>query len=82
MRGEWRASEVVVAGLDLAAGLDAEGRIVAPAPVGGFNAGPIAIDRFSARGAATLHDAASGKTITLADLSMTGDVRSAASARG
>lgn len=82
MRGEWRASEVIVAGLDLAAGLDAEGRIVAPAPVGEFNAGPIAIDRFSARGAATLHDAASGKTITLADLSMTGEVRSAVSARG
>jgi large subunit ribosomal protein L24 len=82
MRGEWRASEVVIAGLDLAAGLDAEGRIVAPAPVGEFRAGPIAIDRFSARGTVTLHDAASRKTITLADLSMTGDVRSAASARG
>lgn len=82
LRGEWRASEVAIAGVDLAAGLDAGGRIEALAPAGEFRVGPVTIDRFSLTGSVSLHDAASGTAISLGNVAMSGDVRAAASLRG
>jgi large subunit ribosomal protein L24 len=82
LRGEWRASEVSIVGVDAAAGLDADGRIEAVAPAGEFRVGPVTIDRFSLTGGVDLHDAASGTAISLTNVAMSGDVRAAASLRG
>jgi large subunit ribosomal protein L24 len=80
MRGEWRASELSLQGLDLDFGLDRQGRVDWPASRGYFDFGSLAIDRLSLAGRAVLHDGASGGQLTLDDLKFSGDVRALAGA--
>ena len=80
MRGEWRATELTINGLALDLGLDASGRIDAPASTGKFSLGSLAIDRLNLTGRIALHDAASHGTVELNDIAFSGDVRSLAGA--
>ena len=80
MRGEWRATELTINGLALDLGLDASGRIDAPASTGKFGLGSLAIDRLNLTGRIALHDAATRGTIELNDIAFSGDVRALAGA--
>nr|WP_249123267.1 MULTISPECIES: AsmA-like C-terminal region-containing protein [unclassified Bradyrhizobium] len=83
LRGEWRATDLTVNGLDLALGLDARGQFVSPLGNGGASLAAVAVDRLSLTGRAALHDAASGATFVLDDIAFSGDVRPlAGAARG
>jgi large subunit ribosomal protein L24 len=78
MRGEWRATELSLQGLDLELGLDRQGRIDWPAARSSFDFGSLAIDRLNLAGRVVLHDGASGSRLTLDDLVFSGDVRALA----
>lgn len=78
MRGEWRASVLSLDGFALDLGLDRQGRVEWPVPVGRFNLGSLAIDRMDVAGRIALHDAASGATLRADDLAFSGDVRGVA----
>jgi large subunit ribosomal protein L24 len=83
MRGEWRATELTLSGLNLDFSLDKRGKIVWPLADSSLNLGSLTIDRLKLAGRASLHDTASGSTITLDDIAFNGDVRtSAGAARG
>lgn len=77
MRGEWRASEVHLAGPQISLGLDAAGHVQAPNIAVGFNPDGVTIDRLSIEdGMLTLTDAASGANVTLDRLWFNGEARS------
>lgn len=78
MRGEWRASELSLQGLDLDFGLNRQGRIDWPASRSSFDFGSLAIDRLNLAGRVVLHDQTSGGRLTLDDLKFSGDVRALA----
>jgi uncharacterized protein involved in outer membrane biogenesis len=78
MRGEWRANELTIDGMALDLGLDRDGRIDWPASNGTFDPASLSIDRLNLTGRVALHDAASRKTLELADIAFSGDVRSLA----
>ena len=78
MRGQWRANELTIDGMALDLGLDRDGRIDWPATHGTFDPASLAIDRLNLTGRVALHDAASHKTLELADIAFAGDVRSLA----
>lgn len=78
MRGEWRATELSLQGLDLDFGLDRQGRVEWPASRSSFDFGSLAIDRLNLAGRVVLHDGASGGSLTLDDLAFSGDVRALA----
>ncbi|WP_458760081.1 AsmA family protein [Afipia sp. TerB] len=80
MRGEWRATELSLQGLDLNFGLDRQGRIDWPVSRSSFDFGSLAIDRLNLAGRIVLHDGASGGSLTLDDLKFSGDVRALAGA--
>lgn len=83
LRGEWRATELSLDGLNLDIGLDKQGRVDWPASKGNFNLGALAIDRLSLNGKIVLHDVASGAQAVLDNLTFQGDVRAlATSLRG
>ncbi|MEW6638924.1 MAG: AsmA-like C-terminal region-containing protein [Pseudomonadota bacterium] len=83
LRGEWRATDLTVNGLDLALGLDPRGQLVSPLGGGGASLAAVAIDRLNLTGRTALHDAASGATVVLDDIAFSGDVRAlAGAARG
>ncbi|MGO4714538.1 AsmA family protein [Bradyrhizobium sp. 2TAF24] len=83
LRGEWRATDLTINGLDLAVALDPRGQLVSPLGSGGANLAAVAIDRLSLTGRAALHDAASGAIVALDDIAFSGDVRAlAGAARG
>ncbi|HEX3858611.1 MAG TPA: AsmA family protein, partial [Pseudolabrys sp.] len=77
MRGEWRASDMALSGLDIKLGLDATGHVQAPNIALRFNADALSIDRLSITDSRiTLTDAASGANITLDSVSFNGEMRS------
>ncbi len=77
MRGEWRASELHLAGPQLTLGLDASGHLQAPNLAIGFNPDALTIDRLGIEdGTLTLADAASGGRVTLDHLRFNGEARS------
>lgn len=77
MRGDWRASELTLAGPQVRIGLDASGRVQAPALAVGFDADALSVDRLSIEdGNLTLSDASNGTTITFERLWFNGDARS------
>ncbi len=77
MRGEWRASEVHLAGPQISLGLDASGHVQAPNIAVGFNPDGLTIDRLSIEnGKVILIDAANGASVTLDRLWFNGEARS------
>jgi uncharacterized protein involved in outer membrane biogenesis len=77
MRGEWRASEVHLAGPQVSLGLDASGQVQAPNIAVGFNPDGLTIERLSIEdGKITLTDAANGASMSLDRLSFNGEARS------
>ncbi len=77
MRGEWRATELHLAGPRISLGLDAAGHVQAPIVAVGFNPDALAIDRLSIEdGKVTLTDAANGASVTLEGLWFNGEARS------
>jgi large subunit ribosomal protein L24 len=83
MRGEWRASELTLNGFSLDLGLDRKGRVQLPSTAGRSNLGSLTIDRMNVAGQIVLHDAASGGTLRIDDLTFSGDMRAiAGSMRG
>ena len=79
MRGEWRASELTLNGFSLDLGLDRQGRFQLPSTAGRSNLGALTIDRMNVAGQIVLHDAASGGTLRIDDLTFSGDMRAIAS---
>lgn len=79
MRGEWRASELTLNGFSLDLGLDRQGRFQLPSTAGRSNLGALTIDRMNVAGQIVLHDAASGGTLRIDDLTFSGDMRTVAS---
>jgi uncharacterized protein involved in outer membrane biogenesis len=77
LRGEWRATELQLAGPQINLGLDASGRIQAPSLAMGFDPDALAIERLSiADGHVSLTDAASGASVTLDRFKFNGEARS------
>jgi uncharacterized protein involved in outer membrane biogenesis len=77
MRGEFRANEVTVDGLEATLQLDRAGRIAAPVAGLGFDPDRIGIDRLAvSNGRIVLADAASGGRVALDNFNFSGEVRS------
>lgn len=77
LRGEWRASEMHLAGPQVTLGLDASGHVQAPNISVAFDPDALSIDRISIEdGKVTLTDAANGRRITLERLWFNGEARS------
>jgi uncharacterized protein involved in outer membrane biogenesis len=77
MRGEFRASEVTVDGLEATLQLDRAGRIAAPVAGLGFDPDRIGIDRLAvSNGRIVVADAASGGRFALDNFNFSGEVRS------
>lgn len=77
MRGEWRATEMHVAGPELHLGLDKAGRVQAPSIALKFDPDALSIDRLSIEdGTIVLGDAANGAGIILDKVWFNGEVRS------
>jgi uncharacterized protein involved in outer membrane biogenesis len=77
MRGDWRASELILTGPQVRIGLDASGHVQAPALAVGFDADALSVDKLSIEdGKVTLADASNSTTITLERLWFNGDARS------
>ena len=77
MRGEWRASELHLAGPQISLGLDASGHVQAPNIAVGFNPDGLTIERLSIEdGKITLTDAANGASMSLDRLWFNGEARS------
>ncbi len=77
MRGEFRANEVTVDGLEATLQLDRAGRIAAPVAGLGFDPDRIGIDRLAVSNSRiVLADAASGGRVALDNFNFSGEVRS------
>ncbi len=77
MRGEWRASDLHLAGPQISLGLDPSGRVQAPNIAVGFDPDALAIDRLTIEdGKVTIADASNGATVTLDRLWFNGEARS------
>jgi len=77
MRGDWRATELHLAGPQIRLGLDASGHVQAPNFAVGFDPDALTIDRLSIEdGKVILADAANGAGMTLDRLSFNGEARS------
>jgi large subunit ribosomal protein L24 len=77
MRGEWRASELTIAAPQVRIGLDASGRVQAPALAVGFDADALTVDRLAIEeGTVTFSDASNGATIKLERVWFNGDAKS------
>jgi large subunit ribosomal protein L24 len=77
MRGEWRASELTIAAPQVRLGLDASGRVQAPALAVGFDADALTVDRLAIQeGTVTFADASNGATIKLERVWFNGDAKS------
>ena len=79
MRGEWRASEMHLAGPQLSLGIDSGGKIQTPGLAVSFNPDALSIERLSIEdGKVTLTNAASGGNFVLDKLWFNGEARSLA----
>lgn len=77
MRGEWRASDITIAGPQIRLGLDAAGHVQAPGLAVGFDADALSVDRLSIiEGTVTLADAANGASLKLERVWFNGDAKS------
>jgi len=77
MRGDWRASEVRLDGPEFALGLDASGRLNAPALAAGVDLDAVSVERLEIiDGLASFVDAASGARLLLEKLEFRGELRS------
>ncbi|HEY5166806.1 MAG TPA: AsmA-like C-terminal region-containing protein [Pseudolabrys sp.] len=77
MRGEWRATEMHLAGPQINLGLDAFGHVQAPNIAVAFDPDGLTIDRLRIEdGKVTLTDAANGASVTLDGLWFNGEARS------
>jgi large subunit ribosomal protein L24 len=77
MRGEWRASELTIAAPQVRLGLDASGKVQAPALAVGFDADALTVDRLAIEeGTVTFSDASNGATIKLERVWFNGDAKS------
>ena len=77
MRGEWRATQMQLAGAQISLGLDASGHIRAPALAVAFKPDDLSVDRLSIEdGTITLTDAASSASVALKRVRFSGEVRS------
>jgi hypothetical protein len=77
MRGEFRANQVTIDGLDLTVGLDRFGNVEMPAASLGFDPDRLAIDRLTIEnGRIGFKDAASGARVAIDDVKLSGEVRS------
>lgn len=77
MRGEWRATELHIAGPQVTLGVDATGQVQAPDFSMAFNPDALTIERFSIEeGKISFVDAGSGGTVTLNRLWFNGEARS------
>lgn len=77
LRGEWRATEMHLAGPQVTLGLDASGHVQAPNISVAFDPDALSIDRLSVEdGKVTLTDAANGGSVTLERLWFNGEARS------
>lgn len=79
VRGEWRASDMRLAGVEVNVGLGPSGEINWPPATMGFDADALLVERLSVEDVrAVLTDAGSGKTTILENLWFNGDLRSLA----
>lgn len=79
MRGEWRASELHLAGPDFHLGFDSRGQLALPKLAAGFDPDKLSIERLNIEdGHAVLSDARNGSRLVLEKLWFNGDVRSLA----
>ena len=77
MRGEWRATEMRLAGPQVSLGLDASGRVRAPTLAVSFRPDDLSINRLRIDdGTITLTNAANNGSITFGRVSFNGEVRS------
>lgn len=77
MRGEWRATDMQLAGPQLTLALDPSGKVQAPAVAVAFDPDALAIERLSiSEGKLTLADTANGASITLDKFWFNGEARS------
>jgi uncharacterized protein involved in outer membrane biogenesis len=77
VRGEWRVSDARLEGPELAAGLDASGRLAWPVSKLAFDPELVSIERLKIRdGRAVFTDAASGSRLVLDKLEFNGELRS------
>ncbi|MEP7030186.1 MAG: AsmA family protein, partial [Pseudolabrys sp.] len=77
MRGDWRATELHLAGPQVSLGLDASGHVQAPSIAVGFNPDGLAIERLSIEdGKVTFTDAANGAAMTFERIWFNGEARS------
>lgn len=77
MRGDWRATELHVAGPQISVGLDASGRVQVPNISVSFNPDALTVERLSIEnGKVSFSDPASGATMTLDRLWFNGEARS------
>jgi len=77
LRGEWRATEMHLAGPQFNLGLDASGHVQVPNIAVAFDPDGLTIDRLSIEdGKLTLTDAANGASVTLDGLWFNGEARS------
>ncbi|MCK9919664.1 AsmA family protein [Microbacteriaceae bacterium K1510] len=77
MRGEWRASEMHLAGPQASLGVDASGQVQAPSLAVSFDPDALSIERLSIEdGKVTLTDAANGGNLVLDKVWFNGEARS------
>ncbi len=77
MRGEWHATEMDIAGLELHLGVDKSGRMQTPAIAVKFDPDAFSVDRLSIHdGKIVVRDAANGRDLVLDKVWFNGDARS------
>ena len=76
LRGEWRATEVRLAGPRLGLGLDSSGHLRAPSLTVGFDPNELSVDRLSIEDGTIILTTAGGSNITLERAWFTGEARS------
>jgi uncharacterized protein involved in outer membrane biogenesis len=78
MRGNWQAEQVRVAGPQLTFGIDANGKLQAPALAAGLDPDAVSIDRLQVEGGTVTLKNAGGEAVTLHGLFFNGKARSLA----
>lgn len=76
LRGEWRASELTMSGVDAHVRIARDGGLPVQGP-SALDLSGVSVDRLNASGRVALTDEASGKTIAFDDATFAGDLRAA-----